>query len=202
MEKSAFVRTPSSLLCPALFALKYPQVSPLLLGAAQSYHILWAYVRELANICNRSCCMADSSTNSWDMTPSVGEDTWSSVPPSILGALGSRLPSGSCVSVKWSYAMQLPPLPQLICADRVMADSSSSLNFREFSVHEEVPMMPALPFVQVIVSLSSDFNASSLTVTVALVAAHSLLMRSAFPGLVVCHPLGDRFHPRSPSSPS
>ena len=67
--------------------------------------------------------------------------------------------------------MQLPPLPQLICADRVMADSSSSLNFREFSVHEEVPMMPALPFVQVIVSLSSDFNALSLTVTVALVTA-------------------------------
>ena len=32
-------------------------------------------------------------------------------------------------------------------------------------------MMPALPFVQVIVSLSSDFNALSLTVTVALVAA-------------------------------
>ena len=72
--------------------------------------------------------------------------------------------------------MQLPPLPQLICADRVMADSSSSLNFREFSVHEEVPMMPALPFVQVIVSLSSDFNASSLTVTVAaLLAAKALL---------------------------
>ena len=102
MEKSALVRTPSSLFCPALLALKYPQASFLLFGAWQSYQMFLAYCMDLASICSKSACMSSSLTNSCVITPSVGEETLSSVSPSMTGASGSYEPSGSLYSLKLS----------------------------------------------------------------------------------------------------
>ena len=126
---------------------------------------------EFASIWSKSCCMVASSTKSCVMTPSVGEVSCSSVPPSMTGASGLMLPSGSCVRVKWSYAMQLPPLSHVICDERVTGVSFSRINRMLFSVQGELPMMPLLPGWQVTVTLSSVCWSASRTVTNAWVAA-------------------------------
>ncbi len=67
--------------------------------------------------------------------------------------------------------MQLPPLPHVICDDRVTGVASSTTKRRECSVHEEFPMMPALPGWQATVRLSSVSMSAVRTATRALVAA-------------------------------